>query len=105
MYFRQADEPFGIAFREDGRGRITHLFTDYTPMFAFEKLNWFETPGFNRALMLGCALVFLSMIPVVLIRAFRNRRLSGDQKPASRGARVAQWIILGICVLNLLFLV
>ena len=43
------------------------------------------------------------MIPVALIRFIRNRRLSGDRKPASRGARVAHWIILGISVLNLLF--
>ena len=49
--------------------------------------------------------MFLSMIPVAVIRFIRNRRLSGDRKPAPRGARVAHWIILGICVLNLLFVV
>ena len=105
LYFRQVDGPFAIVFREDDRGRITHMFTDLTPQFAFEKLNWYETPGFNMALLLGCVLIFLSMIPVALIRFIRNRRLSGDRKPASRGARVAHWIILGISVLNLLFVV
>jgi len=105
LYFRDEDGQFGFVFREDDRGRITHMFTDITPMFAHEKLNWYETPGFNMALALGCVLIFLSMIPVVLIRLIRNRRLSGDRKPAPRGARVAHWIILGICVLNLLFLV
>ena len=104
LYFRQVDGPFGIVFREDDRGRITHLFTDLTPMYSFEKLNWYETPGFNMALALGCVLVFLSMIPAVSIRAMQNR-LSGDPKPAPGGARVALWITLGICVLNLLFLV
>src|SRR5829696_3247092 len=101
LYFRQVDGPFGILFSEDAQGRITHMFTDYTPMFAFEKLRWYETPGFNMALALGCVLVFVSMIPVVLIRFIRDRRLSGDRKPASRGARVAYWIIVGICVLHL----
>jgi CubicO group peptidase (beta-lactamase class C family) len=105
LYFRQADAPFGIVFREDDRGHITHLLTDYTPMFAFEKLNWYETPGFNMVLAVACALTFLSMIPVALVRAIRCRRLGGERKPAPRGARVAHWIILGICVLNLLFLV
>jgi hypothetical protein len=103
-YFRQVDGQFGIVFREDDRGRITHMFTDLTPMFAFEKLKWYETPGFNMVLALGCVLIFLSMIPVALIRAIRNR-LSGDRKSAPRGAHVAHWIILGICVLNLLFVV
>src|SRR5215218_6431547 len=105
LYFRQVDGPFGIVFREDDQGRITHMFTDFTPMFAFEKLNWYETPGFNRALALGCVLMFLSMIPVILIRFIRNRRQSGDRKPASRGARAAYWIIVGISVLNLLFVI
>jgi len=101
LYFRQTDGQFSLVFREDNRGRITHMFTDLAPQYAFEKLNWYETPGFNMALLQGSALIFLSMIPVVLIRFLRDRRLSSHQKPASRGARAAQWIILGICVLNL----
>ena len=105
LYFRQVDGPFALVFREDDRGRITHLFTDIIPQYALVKLDWYETPGFNMALALGCVLVFLSMIPVVVIRFIRNRRPGGDRRPASRGARVAGWISLGICVLNLLFLV
>src|SRR5829696_279111 len=105
LYFRQVDGPFHILFQEDDKGRITRMVTDYTPMFAFEKLAWYETPAFNMALAAGCVLVFVSMIPVVLIRFIRNRRLSGDRKPTPRGARVAYWIILGICVLNLLFVI
>jgi len=105
LYFRQVDAPFHILFREDDQGRITHMDTDYTPMFAFEKLRWYETPAFNMALALSCVLVFVSMIPVVLIRFIRDRRASSDRKPASRGARVAYWIIVGISVLNLLFVI
>lgn len=105
LYFRQVDGQFAMVFREDDRGRITHMFSNVTPMLAFEKLNWYETPGFNMALALGCVLIFLSMIPVASIRFIRNRRPSGDRKPAPRGARVAHWIIVGISVLNLLFVV
>jgi CubicO group peptidase (beta-lactamase class C family) len=105
LYFRQVDGPFAIVFREDDQGRITHLFANFTPMFAFEKLRWYETPGFNMALALGSALLFLSMLPVGLIRFVRNRRLRDNQKPAPRGARVAYGILLGICILNLLFVV
>jgi CubicO group peptidase (beta-lactamase class C family) len=105
LFFRQVDTPFHITFREDGQGRITHLFTDYTPQFGFEKLNWYEAPGFNMALLLACVLVFLSTILIALSRAIRNRRLSGERKPSPRGVRLAEWIILGICVLNLLFVV
>src|SRR5215211_2518829 len=64
LYFRQVDGPFNTVFREDDQGRITRMFTDYTPMFAFEKLKWYETPAFNMALALSCVFIFLSMIPV-----------------------------------------
>lgn len=105
LYFSQVDAPFHIAYRENDQGQITHLFTDYTPQFVFEKLNWYETTGFNMALFLGCVLIFLSTILIASIFAFRNRRLSGERVPWPRGARFAGWIILGICFLNLLFVV
>jgi CubicO group peptidase (beta-lactamase class C family) len=105
LYFRQVDGPFALVFREDDRGRITYLFTDLMPQYALVKLDWYGTPGFNMALALSCVLIFLSMIPVAVIRFIRNRRLRGDRIPTSRGARVASWIILGVCLLNLLFLI
>jgi len=104
LYFRQEDAPYAITFREDSRGRITYLFTDYTPQFAFEKLSWYETPGFHMALVAGCILIFLSVIPVMVILAIR-RRLSGDRETATGNTREAQWIMLGVCILNLLFVV
>jgi CubicO group peptidase (beta-lactamase class C family) len=105
LYFRQVDGPFFMVFREDNQGRITKMSTDLMPQFAFEKLKEYETLGFNMRLLLSCVLIFLSMIPVGLIRFMRNRRLSDERKPASRGAHMAFSIILGICVLNLLFVV
>jgi CubicO group peptidase (beta-lactamase class C family) len=105
LYFRQVDGQFGIVFREDDGGRITQMHTDLMPQYTAVKLDWYETPAFNLPLLLVCVLLFLSMIPVAVIRFIRNRRLSSDRKPASRGARAAYWIIVGICVLNLLFLV
>jgi CubicO group peptidase (beta-lactamase class C family) len=105
VYFRQVDGPFALVFREDDRGRITHLFTDIQPQNAFVKLDWYEAPSFNMALALGCVLVFLSMVPVAVIRFIRNRRSGGDRGLVSRGARVAGWLIVGISLLNLLFLV
>ncbi len=104
LYFRQVDGPFALVFREDDRGRITHVFTDVQPQNAFVKLDWYETPGFNMALAVGSVLMFLSMVPVAVIRFMRNRRAGGDRRPAPDGARVAHWIILGISILNLLFL-
>lgn len=105
LYFRQADGTFGLTFREDDRGRITHMFTDLTPMWSFERLSWYETPAFNMGLALVSVLIFLSIIPGVLIHIIWSRRLSGNQKPAPRGARMAFWTIMGLSLLNLLFVI
>jgi hypothetical protein len=104
LYFRQVDGPFSIVFREDERGRITHLFTDLIPQYAVERLDWYETSGFNMALLQGCVVIFLSAILVSVIRLIRYRR-SGEQRSASRRAAAAYWIILVISILNLLVLV
>jgi CubicO group peptidase (beta-lactamase class C family) len=108
LYFRQVggDHVGGVdlVFREDDQGRITHAFTGFAPMWSFEKLSWYEAPGFNMVLALACALVFLSVLIVALIGFIRDRRRA-DGEPAPRGARVARWIAVAISVLNLLFLV
>ena len=105
MYFRQVDGSLGILFREDDRGQITHMFADFAPQYAYEKLNWYETPSFNMALLLACILIFLSMLPMVLVRAIRNRRQSGNRESADRDIRMAYRTILGTCFLNLLFVI
>jgi CubicO group peptidase (beta-lactamase class C family) len=103
FYFRQVDGSSAILFREDSRGRITHMFMDVAPQFAFEKMKWYEMPGFNLGLVLVCLLIFLSVIPIAVIRTIRQRRAGRAAEPLARGARTANRILLGICVLNLLF--
>lgn len=103
LYFRQVDGPFSIVFREDDKGHITYMFTDLVPQYAFVKLQWYETPGFNMMLALVCILIFLSMLPVALIRFIQSRRSGDNWRPALRGARAADRIILSISLLNLLF--
>jgi CubicO group peptidase (beta-lactamase class C family) len=105
LYFRQIDGSFSMVFREDDQGRIAYMFTDIVPQYGYVKLDWYETPGFNMILAQVCVLIFLSMLPVALIRYFRNRRSGGDRNLASQGSRLAGSIIFGICLLNLLFLV
>ncbi|HNS01261.1 MAG TPA: serine hydrolase domain-containing protein [Anaerolineae bacterium] len=101
LFFRQVDGPFSMVFREDEQGHIAAMATDLMSEVGFRKLAWYETPAFNQMLALACVLLFLSMLPVALIRAIRNRRSGGDQPPA---ARIAAWVSVAVCALNLLFL-
>jgi CubicO group peptidase (beta-lactamase class C family) len=105
LYFRQVDGPFSMFFREDDQGRITYMFFDFVPQWGYRKLDWYETPGFNMVLALVCILMFLSMLPVALVRAIRNRRSGSDRNPISRSARVADSILFAISLLNMLFVV
>ncbi|HEY6071925.1 MAG TPA: serine hydrolase domain-containing protein, partial [Anaerolineales bacterium] len=103
LYFRQVDGPFAIVFREDGRGRITHLFTDIMPQYALLRMDWYQTPAFNMALLQGCILIFVSMILVSVIRWIQNRWRGGDPRSGSRGPRTADLVILAISILNPVF--
>jgi CubicO group peptidase (beta-lactamase class C family) len=105
LYFRQIDGPFSMSFREDDQGRITYMFTNFIPEDGYTKMDWYETPGFNMILAQVCVLIFLTMLPVALVRFIRNRRAAGNRSTTVRGAHTAYWISLGICFLNLLFLV
>ena len=91
-----------MAFRADDDGRIAYLFTDLTPMMSFEKVPWYETLAFNLPLLMISLLMFLSMLIVTFIRFLRRRRLVADQTPSPRRA---SRLIVGISILNLLFIV
>jgi len=105
LYFRQVDGPYSMFFREDKKANIVYMFTDILPQWGFVKLDWYETPAFNMVLAQVCILIFLSMLPVALIRFIRNRRSFGDQNSISRSAHMADRINLAISFLNLLFVV
>lgn len=105
LYFRQVDGPFSMFFREDEKGNIVYMFTDILPEWGFRKLDRYETPAFNMVLAQVCLLLFLSMVPVAVVRFVRSRRSRSDQKPSSRGAHTADWIILAMSLLYLLFVV
>jgi CubicO group peptidase (beta-lactamase class C family) len=105
LYFHQVDGPFGLAFREDDQGQIAYASTDLMPQFAFEKLHWYDAPDFQLPLVLGCLVAFLSTLLVAFVRAIRNRQAKPAQHATSRNPRVAYGLIVGISVLNLLFVV
>jgi hypothetical protein len=105
LYFRQVDGPSSIVFREDDRGRITHMFIDLMPQYAEVKLDWYERSGFNMALLQGSVLIFLSMIPVAAIRLIRDRRRGGEWKLGPSGIRLAYGVLLAISILNLLVVI
>jgi CubicO group peptidase (beta-lactamase class C family) len=103
LYFRQVDGSLSIVFRQNVQSRIASLFFDLIPHYGYVKMEWYETPGFHMMLAQVCILLFLSMLPVGLVRSIRNRR--PVSAPASRSARIADSILFGVSLLNVLLVV
>jgi hypothetical protein len=68
LLFRSIDDRYYIAFRQDEKGRITHLFTD--GVSAFEKIPVFLSSGNQRAVFICCLgfLVLSALIPLITWR-------------------------------------
>jgi CubicO group peptidase (beta-lactamase class C family) len=59
--FRPAEDPASperVAFREDARGNITHLFFQNSPTAAYERVPWYETSPVTYGLLAVCAALF-----------------------------------------------
>ena len=101
LYFRQVDGPFALVFRQDDRGRITHMFTDLMPQYGAIRIPWYELPSFNIPLVMVSVLLFISMLIVVPVEALVNRRRGVSPH---HGSGTVRWILLSISLLNLIFL-
>jgi hypothetical protein len=93
--FRDQSSHEIIAFREDGAGRVTHLFEGNFPAAGYTRLPWYGAPEVHYALLAVCVPIFLLTPIAWAIRALRH--------PAP-GARLARWTAGSMCLANLLFL-
>ncbi|MDL5362884.1 serine hydrolase [Halalkalicoccus sp. NIPERK01] len=88
LVFRREDGGDTLVLRE-GEGGITHLFLGSVPVFAFERLEWYETTTTQAAAIGLSALVFLSAAvgwsTLGLWRRARGRP-PGEERP-----RIARW--------------
>jgi len=52
------DSPDRVAFREDARGNITHLFLENRPLEAYARVPWYDTAPVVLGLFAGCGVLF-----------------------------------------------
>ncbi len=105
LVFQKIRSQDKLLFREDKKGRITHLFFGDSPTAAFVKLKRNETPVFHF-FILGLTLsVFLTTLSWPL-GALRRRVCSPlSEKPdAPRLFRLTAGIMSGLCILFSIFL-
>ena len=91
LVFREADGHDALAFRQDDRGRITHLFVDSFPPIAFARLPASGTPAFHFAWAGTCLVLLLSAVSFWPLRAVRTRLGVAPPSRAARLARALGW--------------
>ena len=73
LLFQSIDDNYSLAFREDGNGRITHVFT--SGVNAMERIPWYSSIGFHRVLFIFFPLFFLMVVVVTFFSyTIRKRR-------------------------------
>jgi CubicO group peptidase (beta-lactamase class C family) len=102
LLFEKEDGSDLVAFREDGRGRITHLFIGSAPHLAYDRLAWHETSALYLAILVFSACIFIAaFITSIVVHVRRNR---GGIK-AETPVRWAWRIIAAVSFLNVAMLV
>ncbi|WP_333861780.1 serine hydrolase domain-containing protein [Clostridium sp.] len=87
-----------IAFKSDKRGNINYMLQDGSAV-ALEKIHWYENPNLHKAIFILFALSFLCILFMMILLSFKNK---ARQEPLIH--KYHRWIILLICILNLVFL-
>ncbi|MGB7539655.1 MAG: serine hydrolase domain-containing protein, partial [Anaerolineales bacterium] len=99
LLYRQTDGKELMAFLPGERGAAAYAAIGVS---AFEKIPWYETPGFNL-IFLGCCLLVLVTAPIGWLASSIHRRLGKQPQimppAASRAARWAAGIGSGLCVM------
>jgi CubicO group peptidase (beta-lactamase class C family) len=104
LLFREVEGQQTLVFREDGQGRITHMFEGDFPYYAHVKLAWYEAPRFHNLMLRVCMVFFLSALVAWPVSALRNR-LKGEKKAGVPRSCQARWVAGGMSALYVLFLV
>ncbi|UCF06310.1 MAG: beta-lactamase family protein [bacterium] len=101
LVFRHVYRNTHLYFREDGRGRITHLLFERSPLVAFIRLPWYGAPSFHRGVLIVCGILFLSAVIAWPVGYLLRGRRTGPAPAKTRQARLLAWLT---CAANLFFI-
>jgi CubicO group peptidase (beta-lactamase class C family) len=103
LVFRQVGGDETLVFREDSEGHITHMFLGSIVRFAFEKLKWYEAPGFHKTLRVISLVLMVSFLIAAPVSFFVRRRREDAAKPTPRLASLARWTLIVIAIMAISF--
>ncbi len=103
LTFRAKDGLRMLAFREDEKGRITHMFFGDVPFIAFEQVGPIELPAFHLALSVFAAVLFLATVVFWPVAALVRRRYGVTLDSETRLPFPALMLTWSTCLLFIVF--
>ena len=104
LLFQRSDDAGYVAFRENDRRRVTHMFGSFFGPTVFEKLAWYETATF-QAVLLGFFLMVFSLTILAWPIGYLLRRWRGPSSRPMQRWPLARVIAGAVAALNLFFVV
>ena len=105
LLFQYAEGKSRMAFREDSRGNITHLFLDLQQIpMAYERAAWYDMPTFTWGSLYFFCFVFLSSFIIwPIMRRIRGQRKEGAEGQQSH--RLPRLLAILSVALNSIFII
>jgi CubicO group peptidase (beta-lactamase class C family) len=99
LTFREVDGNRTLVFREDDRGRITHMFMGDLPIKAFERIRFKDSPVLHIGLAAAAILLFFTTIFSWPFAAVIRWHHGVKMNPRMRIPRLAYLLIWSTCLL------
>ena len=105
LTFREEDGLQTLAFREDEKGHITHMFFGDVPVIAFERVGATELPAVHRGFAIVAVILFLATAVFLPVAALVRLRYGVKLDPKSRVPLAARVLAWSTCLLFVVFVV
>jgi hypothetical protein len=111
--FQNQESGGHLSYREDSRGRITHVYTKIGEEGVLERVAWYEGLAVQASLLVFLVVVFagvlIGRLVTWLVGAIQRARLAHAEQqpvhtPGGRALRMATWLSILLSGLGLLFL-
>ena len=80
--YSPADWTDTVIFHQDGSRKTPHLLFNSIPLFAYERVSWYETSTFNMLAFGACYVLLLTAVLAVFIGRFRRSKgVKADRLP------------------------
>ncbi len=91
LIFSTLDGTSTLIFHQEGK--TIHMHVSGNPLYAYERVRWYETSNFNLVALGICYIILLSVILFAVVERFRRSKGVGDSSQLPHVARIWSLIL------------